>query len=83
MFRVMEMGNSTYETKDLYIAAFLRARGLELVGTRRNGSRVFFCFRGKNEAENLTRDFLNGAQVDVSLYTKAIQDLKTIIFSQN
>jgi len=68
-----------FETKDLYLSAYLKAKGLSLADTRRDGSRVFFIFEDKEKAENLLKEFFNGGRVSVSLFVKAISDLKTLI----
>ena len=77
MAKLMEMDG--FETKDLYLSAYLKAKGLSLVDTRRDGSRVFFVFENKEKAGDLLREFFNGGKVSVSLFVKAISDLKTLI----
>jgi hypothetical protein len=78
MAKIMEMDR--FETKDLYLSAYLKAKGLSLLDTRRDGSRVFFVFGDKEEAANLLKEFFNGGKVSVSLFVKAISDLKTLIY---
>ena len=77
MAKVMEMDK--FETKDLYLSAYLKARGLHLIDTRRDGSRVFFIFKNRGKGEDLLREFFGDGKVDVSLFVKAISDLKTLI----
>ena len=70
-----------FRSKDLYLSAFLKARGLDLIDTWREGNKVFFIFEDKRKAEELLKDFCNGGLVNISLFTKAIQDLKTLIYN--
>lgn len=75
----MEM--KSFETRDLYLASYLKSKGLHLIDTRRENGRVFFAFENKEKAEELRKEFYNGGTVSISLFTKAIQDLKSIIYS--
>ena len=77
MNKVMEMDR--FEAKDLYLASFLKAKGLSLIDTRRSNGRVFFIFGNKEKAQDLLKQFYNGGSINISLYTKALYDLKTLI----
>ena len=77
---IMEM-ETMFKTRDLYLASFLKAKGLSLLDTRRENARVFFIFEDKEKAEGLKKEFFNGGVVSISLFTKAVQDLKSLIYS--
>ena len=81
--RTMEIDKENiFESKDLYFSAYCKAKGLILIDTRRSNGRVFFIFDNKKKAESLLREFFNGdGMVNISLFTKALQDLKTIIYN--
>ena len=80
--KVMDMSKeNTFKSKDLYLCAFLKASGLDLTDTWREGNKVFFIFEDKRKAEELLKEFCSGGVVNISLFTKAIQDLKTLIYN--
>lgn len=72
-----------YTTKDFYLAAHLRASGLELIGANRsNPHQVFFVFADSKAREKLVDDFLFGrASVNSKAFISAIQALKQLIHS--
>ena len=50
-----------FKTSDFYTAAFLRAKGFELIGINRTDpDRVLFVFKDKEKRETLVQDFLFG-----------------------
>ncbi len=71
-----------YTTHDIWLAAFLRARGMRLVGTVRMGTRVLFEFDDKDTCEQLAIEYLNGGKTNVSALKAAWNDLKTLIFDR-
>lgn len=72
---------SNYLTSDLYLSAFLKARGLKLVDKKREGSRVVFIFQDRQDRETLIREFFNDGLVSITALKGAIQDLKTLVFN--
>jgi len=72
----------SYSTHDLWVAAFLRARGMRLSGTARVGNRVLFEFEDKEACGQLAIEYLNGGTADVSALKAAWNDLKTLIFDR-
>lgn len=71
-----------YKTKNLNIAAFLYASGVQLVTTNRISREVFFIFSPKNKAEKLVSDYFSGtAVVDPRELFARLNDLKDLIFS--
>lgn len=83
MIRAKESRGETYETTDLYLAAYLRARDLRLIHAEKRDGRIYFEFNSAEAAEDASFDYYNNAQVGISVYTKAMQDLKNIIFGIN
>ena len=66
--------------RDLYLAGFLKARGIALVGAERQGGSVVFSFESSDAAEDLIRQFLEDrATVNVKAYKYALKDLKSLI----
>lgn len=71
-----------YRTKNLNIAAFLYASGLELSNTTKVGNEVYFEFTPKNNAENLVSSYFSGsATVNPRDLFARLNDLKDLIFS--
>ena len=72
---------SEFSSFDLYLCAFLIARGLQLLRTERNQGRVRWIFVGGTTAARLHHEFLNNGPVPVGDYRRCLQDLKTEIFA--
>jgi len=70
-----------YRTCDLYLAAFLKAKGIYLRRTTRQGGRVYFYFERDENLENLIQGYLNDVPVGALSFKAAILDLKAFIFS--
>lgn len=76
----MEMEtNKPFEVADLAVAAFLKARKIPLVGTRKEGNRVFFQF-AHPDSQEVAFSYFNDAEIPASSYSQAIQELKTLLF---
>jgi len=72
-------GCERYATSDFYLASFMKARGMKLVETTRDGRRVTFVFEDRPDRGDLVREFYNDGQVKVNAFTHAIQDLKAVV----
>jgi len=70
----------TYMTSDLYLSAFLKAKGLKLITNETNGKKVTFVFEDRKDREQLVRSFFNNGSVNITDFKGALQDLKTIVF---
>jgi len=69
-------------TTDFYLAAYLKAEGMQLVNHEREDRRSIFQFEGEN-IENLKDEYENGqAKVYVQDIKTAIRQLKTKMYSQ-
>lgn len=75
------MSEATYETTDLYLGCFLKARGLRLADARRDGRRTTFVFEDSPERGRLIREFYNDGTVRVNDFKNALQDLKAIVYN--
>jgi len=71
----------TYTTGDLYLAAFLKAKGWELIDNRRVGQKVNFIFADRSDRDMFIREYFNGGKVNITVFRNALQDLKTIIYN--
>lgn len=72
---------NTYATSDLYLSAFLKAKGLRLIDKRRTGDKVVFIFDDRLDREDLIREFFNGGLVNITVFKSAMHDLKVMIFN--
>lgn len=71
-----------YQTKDLYIASFLYAKGMMFTGINRNGKECTFLFEDFDTCTKLALlQFQGKAGVNARAFIEAIKTLKTLIFS--
>ncbi len=71
----------TYKTSDLYLSAFLKAKGLKLTDKRRFGERVIFIFDDRADRRELIQEYFNDGTVNITAFRGALQDLKTMVFN--
>ena len=72
---------NTYATSDLYLSAYLKAKGLRLMDKRRDGNKFVFVFDDRADRKELIREFFNDGLVSITAFKNAIQDLKTMVFN--
>lgn len=70
-----------YVTSDLYLSAFLKARGMKLVDTQKENSKTCFVFDDCPNRKMLIQEFFNDGQVNITAFKNALQDLKTLVFN--
>lgn len=70
-----------YKTSDLYLSAFLKAKGMWLKEKIRDGDKYIFIFNDKDDRKDLIQDFFNDGLVNITAFKNAIQDLKTMVFN--
>jgi hypothetical protein len=68
-----------FATCDLYFAAFLQARGVKLLRTTREGSRVTFVFDGEQAPALRDEWFAMTAMVNGPGYANALKNLKNLV----
>ena len=71
----------TYATSDLYMSAFLKAKGMRLIDKKRTGQKFVFIFEDRNDRKELISEFFNDGLVSITAFKNAIQDLKTLVFN--
>lgn len=78
----MEINQSElFETRDLWIAAYLRTKGAILQDTRNDQGRYYFIFSDIDSCEHLVREYFQGALVPVIDLKSSINFFKDRIFS--
>lgn len=70
-----------YETSDLYLAAYLCAKKMEIIDKRKQEKKYIFIFRDMPERKQYINDFFNEGLVSIREFRHALQDLKTMVFS--
>lgn len=79
-----------YKTSDIYLASFAIAKGYVMISTdklrqqNKNRVKTFFAIKiQKKDLENLKTQFYSGQNdnVNVSRYTTALKNLKSVCFS--
>ncbi len=68
-----------YATNDLYLASYLKARGLKLASVDRDGKRSRFVFLDGLDRKQMVVDFYNDVPIGIAAFTHALQDLKAAI----
>jgi len=71
----------TYGTVDLYLGAYLRARGIKLLDLDRSGRRVTFLFEDSDETRKLVKNFYDNGEVKINTYKSALKDLKSMTYN--
>jgi hypothetical protein len=73
--------SNEFSTKDLYLAAFLYARGLVFVRIYWQGRQGWFVFQDENKCVELQQRFFSRtAEVNAKEYANAIRTLKDLVF---
>jgi predicted RNA-binding protein YlxR (DUF448 family) len=75
--------NQQFSTSDFYLAAFLRAKGFQLLDINKtNPQRALFIFKDKEGRQSLVEDFLFGrAEIEPRSFVSAIKELKQLLHS--
>lgn len=78
---MMKTLTNIYQTSDLYLAAYLKAKGLRFLDKKRSGNRFVFIFDDREDIKEVIQDYFNDGLVGITVFKNAIQDLKTIMYS--
>ncbi len=70
-----------YASTDLYLSAYLKAKGLRLLDVDRDGRRAIFVFEDRKDRKDLILSFYNEGTVSINAFKNAVQDLKAAIFN--
>ena len=77
--------NEVYETKDFYLACFLKSRGIKLInasGAPNKISEVVFTFQRVENLEEIINNFYNENELVPAIkFVNAIRDLKALSHS--
>ena len=73
----------SYQVSDIYFAAFLRTKGCNLLGSKKDGSRTFFLFEKTPQLKDLKTHYYNkSAESEVAAldFANNVKDLKSICY---
>ena len=69
-----------FETKDFYLACFLKAKDIKLVKTEKIGNLAHFYFEDDSAIEDLITSFYNDSEcISANRFVNAIRDLKALV----
>ena len=72
--------NDGFETRDFYLACFLRCTGYELVDLRADGRRKVFVFRDRPaRREDVLAFYADGVSVTPLAFSTTIKDMKALL----
>jgi hypothetical protein len=73
-------GEIAFETRDFYLACFLRCTGYELIDLRAEGPRKIFVFRDRaTRAKDVMAFYGNGVAVPPLAFSSTIKDMKALL----
>lgn len=72
----------SYRTQSLYEAAFLMAKGFELMGKENSGHKITILFKMSPEVESQVMNFYNGGKIEAKKVFDCYRTLKDYIFTK-
>ena len=76
----IEAGQPAFETRDFYLACFLRCTGYDLVGLRAEGRHKVFVFRDRpNRREDVMGFYGDAIRVRPLAFASTIKDMKGLL----
>jgi hypothetical protein len=73
-------GGPAFETRDFYLASYLRCIGYDLVGLRSEGRRKVFMFRdGPARRQDVLAFYADSATVRPLAFSGTIKDMKALL----
>jgi len=78
-----KMNKNTYLTSDLWLSAFLKAKGLKIIKIEGNNRRAAFVFEDAPNRKALIEEFYNDGLIGITLIKNAMADLKSAIFNMD
>ena len=70
---------AAFETRDFYLACFLRCSGYHLVNLRAEGRRKVFVFRDQGTRRDDVTVYSDGAIVTPLAFSSTIKDMKALL----
>jgi len=78
----MDSEDELFETRDFYLAAFLKVKNIKLVKAVKQGELLIFCFEKNDNLEELITNFYADSEdVSANRLINAIRDLKALKYN--
>lgn len=77
-----KMDIEEYETHDIYLSAYLKMSGCQMIRRRRQGQRVYFIFTNPGGSVNAMREAYYSGQgtIVANAYAQEIKNMKELCF---
>ena len=75
------MENGLFFTSDIWLAAFLRAKGMKLNKIEGESRKAVFIFDNPENGQDLIKQFYNDSQIGILAIKNAMSDIKSAIFN--
>ncbi len=75
------MKNGLFFTSDIWIAAWLKAKGLKINRIEGESRRAVFVFENTENGEDLIKQFYSDSQIGILAIKNAMADVKSAIFN--
>ena len=72
----------SYETSDLYLSGFLKAKGIALEKVLKKDRRTIFVFKNDGSIQDLISKYFNDGPVPVLQFKASLGVLRSIIFDR-
>jgi len=79
----MNNENKSYNTVDLYLASFLKARGVRFIDINGPDKKAIFVFEDTPRVHELAKEFHKNGTVGVIEFIHSLRDFKSLIFNRD
>jgi hypothetical protein len=80
LYNCATRGIAAFETRDFYLACFLRCSGYDLIELRAEGRRRVFVFRDQaTRRDDVLAFYADGARVTPLAFSATIKDMKALL----
>ena len=69
-----------YATRNLAEASYLQAKGIKIIGKRKEGDKALILFPDEKETRSLVMDYYNGGSVEAKLLFDNFRTIKDFIY---
>jgi len=75
------MDKSLFFTSDLWLAAYLKSKGMRIARIEGESRRAVFVFENVENGEKLIKEFYSDSQIGILTIKNAMTNLKSAIFN--
>ncbi len=77
----MTHNNDSFSTSDIWLASFMKAKGMKIIRVDGDSRRAIFVFENTAHREEIIREFYNDGLVSITEIKNAMAGLKSAIFN--